>query len=230
MRKKVRGLILVFFLGIACMAHWEGRVSAMADPQSANSPQLLKFLTDQNIWGPDAVEVFAYLDRWKSEGEATIEIFADRVVSGNKFETAAQGKERAARLSQAMKRPGARLAPELAAAFKAGLAKKTPPSEIESARFLEDDSYRLTWRREGAEFLKRDLTMRAVTSAYGAPEKTSTEVVQARGDRRPAVLTISEYDGGKIKFIQSDLSPDPSLIDRVILDVRAAAAVALASH
>jgi len=52
MRKTVRGVILVFFLGIACMAHWEGRVSAMADPQSANSPQLLKFLTDQNGgWG-----------------------------------------------------------------------------------------------------------------------------------------------------------------------------------
>ena len=230
MRKTIRGFTLLFLLGIAGLLHWEGKVSAMSEPQAKNSAQLLKFLADQNIWGPDAGGVFAYLDRWKTEGEATIEIFPDRIVGGNKFETAAQGEERAGHLSLAMKRPAARLAPELSAAFKAGLAKKTPPSGIESARFLEDDSYRLTWKREGAEVLRKDLTMRAVSSSYGPPEKTRTEVVQSRGDRRPAVLTISEYDGGKIKFVQSDLSPDPSLIDRVILDVPAAAAVALASH
>jgi hypothetical protein len=95
---------------------------------------------------------------------------------------------------------------------------------------MEDDSYRLQWKREGAEFLKKQLTMRAVVAAYGAPEKTSTEVVHARGDRRPAVLTISEYAGGMLKFVQSDLSADPSVVDRVVLDVNAAAARVLASH
>jgi len=229
MRKIIRGLTLLFLFG-ASLSHEEGRLSAMTDPQRSNSSQLLKFLTDQNVWGPDAAEVFAYLDRWKSEGETSIQIFSDRVVGGTKFETPAQGEERAARMSLAMKRPAAKLAPEIGAAFKAQLAKKALPPVIQSARFLEDDSYRLMWKREGAEFLKKDLTLRAVSAAYGPPEKTTTEVVQARGDRRPAVLTISEYDGGKIKFVQSDLSPDPNVIDRAILDVPAAAAIALISH
>jgi len=229
MHKSIRTLCFLMVLSIAALPPWEG-ASAMPDPQTSGSSQLLKFLTDQNIWGPDAPQAFAYLDRWKSEGESFILIFPDRVVGASKFETPEQAKERAERMSQAMKRPAAKLSPELAAAFKAALAKKIPSLLMESASFLEDDSFRLIMKREGAEFLKQGLTMSAVSAAYGPPEKTSTEVVQARGDRRPAVLTISQYEGGKIKFVQSDLSPDPSVVDRVILDVSASAAVVLASH
>jgi hypothetical protein len=191
---------------------------------------MLKFLADQNIWGPDATQVFAYLDRWKKEGESSIQVYPDRIVGGTKFETAAQAKERADRISQAIKRPPAKLSPELATSFKAALTRKTLSLQIEFALYLEDDSFRLIAKQPNAEYLKQGLTMSAVSTAYGSPEKTSTEVVHARGDRRPAVLTISEYEGGKIKFVQSDLSPDPNVVDRVILDVSAAAAVALASH
>lgn len=230
MCKSIRLFCLLLVLAIAALPHGEGdNASATPNPQT-NSPQLLKFLSDQNIWGPDAPQVFAYLDRWKSEGESSIQIFADRVVGGAKYETAAQAKEHADRMSQAMKRPAAKLSSELATSYKAALAKKTGAFQIESALYLEDDSFRLIGKREGAQFLKQGLTMSAVSAAYGPPEKTSTEVVQARGDRRPAVLTISEYEGGKIKFVQSDLSPDPNVVDRVVLDVSAAAAVALASH
>ncbi|HYL84003.1 MAG TPA: hypothetical protein VE263_07210 [Candidatus Angelobacter sp.] len=229
MCNSIRPFCLVLVLAIAALPHGEGDASPMPNPQTS-SPQLVKFLSDQNIWGPDAPQVFAYLDRWKSEGESSIQIFSDRVVGSAKYETAAQAKERADRLSQAMKRPAAKLSSEVATSFKAAPGKKTAPFQLESARFLEDDSFRLIARREGAEFLKRGLTMSAVSAAYGPPEKTSTEVVQALGDRRPVVLTISEYDGGKIKFVQSDHSPDPNVVDRVVLDISAAAAVALASH
>ena len=230
MPKATRVFSLLLLAGIAGLLRTERVASAMPDPQTPSSPQLEKFLRDQNIWGPDTAQVFAYLDRWRSEGESSIQIFPDRVVGGTKFETPAQAKEKAERMALAMKRPGAKLAPLFATSYKAMLARKTPPLQVESARFIEDDSYRLQWKREGAEFLKKDLTLRAVTAAYGQPEKTTTEVVQARGDRRPAVLTISEYVGGRIKFVQSDLSPDPNLVDRVILDVPAVAARVLASH
>ena len=229
MRHSLRPFCFLLVLAMAALPYGAGDASAMPNPQSS-SPQLLKFLSDQNIWGPDAPQVFAYLDRWKSEGESTIQIFSDRVVGGNKFETTAQGKEHADRMSQGMKRPAARLSSELAASFKAALARKAPALQVESALYLEDDSYRLIAKQANAEYLKKGLTMSAVSAAYGKPEKTSTEVVQARGDRRPAILTISEYEGGKIKFVQSDLSADPATVDRVILDVSAVAAVALASH
>ena len=230
MPKSTRVFSLLLVAGIAGLLRMESVASAMSDPQVPGSAQLEKFLTDQNIWGADAAQVFAYLDRWRSEGESSIEIFSDRVVGETKFETPEQAKVRAERMALVMKHPGAKLSPLFASSYKAVLKKKIPPLQVQSARFMEDDSYRVEWKREGAEFLKKDLAMRAVTAAYGPPEKTTTEVVQARGDRRPAVLTISEYVGGKIKFVQSDLSPDPNLVDRVILDVPTVTALVLASH
>src|SRR6266853_866846 len=185
-------------------------------------------LTDRNIWGEDAFRVFASLDRWK--GEPSILVFTDRVVGGSKFETPEQAREKAAAMARTMGRPFSKLTPEFATSYKEALARKAAALQVESVPFMEDDSYRLQWKREGAEFLKRQLTMRAVVAAYGAPEKTTTEVVHTRGDRRPAVLTISEYAGGMLKFVQSDLSPDPGMVDRVVLDVPAAAARILASR
>ena len=230
MRKATKVLPVLVLAGIAGLFHTEPRASAMPGPEAANSSQLEKVLTDRNIWEEDAFQVFASLDRWRSEGESSILVFTDKVVGGSKFETPEQAREKAAAMARTMNRANVKLSLEFALSYKAALARKTPALQVESARFMEDDSYRLQWKREGAEFLKKQLTMRAVVAAYGAPEKTTTEVVQAIGDRRPAVLTISEYAGGRLKFVQSDLSPDPNVVDRVVLDVPAAAALVLASH
>jgi hypothetical protein len=215
--------------GIAGLFHTQQRASAMPAPQAPNSDQLRKFLVDRNIWGEDALQIFASLDAWKSEGESSILIYTDKVVGGSKFESAEPAQQKAAAATRAMSRVNLRLAPEFASAYKSAGMKKAAV-QVEAVRFMEDDSYRLQWKQEGAEFLKKQLMIKAVVAAYGAPEKTETVAVQARGDRRPAVLTISEYAGGSIKFVQSDLSPDPNAVDRVVLDVPAAAAVALASH
>jgi hypothetical protein len=229
MRKATKVLPVLVLAGVAALFHTEPRASAMPDPEAANSAQLEKFLTDRNIWEENAFQVFASLDRWRSEGESSILIFTDKVVGGSKFDTAEQAREKAAAMTRTMNRAKVKLSPGFALSYKAALARKTPALQVESARFMEDDSYRLQWKREGAGFLKKQLTMRAVVAAYGAPEKITTEVVQALGDRRPAVLTISEYAGGRLKFVQSDLSPDPNLVDRVLLDVPAAAELVLAS-
>jgi hypothetical protein len=76
-------------------------------------------------------------------------------------------------------------------------------------------------RREGGEFLRPGIEMRAIVTRYGKPEKTTTEVVHARGDRRPAVLTLHSYGGGAIKFVQSDLAPSVGTVDRVAVEVDA---------
>jgi hypothetical protein len=228
MCKATKVFSVLVLAGIAGLFHTEPRASAMPGPQAANSSQLQKFLTDPTIWGEDAFQVFASLDLWK--GETSILVYTDKVVSGSKFGTPEQARQKAAAMARTMNRVNFKLSPEFASSYKSALARKTPASQVESIRFMEDDSYRLEWKREGAEYLKKQLTLRAVVAAYGAPEKTTTEVVQALGDRRPAVLTISEYAGGRLKFVQSDLSPDPGVIDRVVLDVPAAAALVLASH
>ncbi len=230
MRKATKVFSVLVLAGIAGLFHTEPRASAMPGPQAANSGQFEKFLTDRNIWGEDAFRVFASLDLWKGEGESSILVFTDKVVGGSKFETPAQAREKAAAMARTMNRVNFKLSPEFASFYKSALARKTPALQAESIRFMEDDSYRLEWKQLGGEFLKKQLTLGAVVAAYGAPEKTTTEVVQALGDRRPAVLTISEYAAGRIKFVQSDLSADPGVIDRVVLDVPAAAALVLASH
>ena len=216
--------------GVAVLLRSEPRAFAMPSPQAVNPSQFDKLLTDRNIWGEDAFQVFASLDRWRAEGESSILIFTDKVVGGSKFETPEQAREKAVGMARTMNRANSKLTPDFATSYKTALARKTTALQAVSVRFMEDDSYRLQWNREGAEFLKKQLTMRSVVAVYGAPEKTTTEVVQARGDRRPAILTISEYAGGMLKFVQSDLSPDPNIIDRVVLDVPAAAARVLASH
>jgi hypothetical protein len=228
MAKAAKASFSLVLAAIAVLLSVESLVSAMPGPQAANSSQFEKLLTDRNIWGEDAFRVFASLDRWK--GEPSILLFTDRVVGGSKFETPEQAREKAAAMARTMNRPFSKLTPEFATSYKEALTRKAAALRVESVPFMEDDSYRLEWKREGAEFLKRQLTMRAVVAAYGAPEKTTTEVVHARGDRRPAVLTISEYAGGMLKFVQSDLSPDPGMVDRVVLDVPAAAARILASR
>lgn len=230
MRKATKVFSVLVLAGIACLSRTEPRAFAMPGPQAFNASQFDKFLTDRNIWGEDAFRVFASLDLWRAEGESSILIFTDRVVGGSKFETPELAREKAAGMARTMNRTNSKLTPYFANSYKAALARKTSALQVESVRFMEDDSYRLQWKSEGVEFLKKQLTMRSVVAAYGAPEKTTTEVVQARGDRRPAVLTISEYASGTVKFVQSDLSPDPNIVDRVVLDVPAAAARILASH
>ena len=228
MNKAPKMLFVLVLAGIAGLFHTEPQASAMLDSQAANSGQLEKFLTDRNIWGEDAFRVFASLDLWKAQGESSILVFTDKVVGGSKFETPEQAREKAAVMSRTMNHVKFKLSPEFASSYKSALDRKTPALQVESIRFMEDDSYRVQWKREGAEFLKKQVTIQAVVAAYGAPEKTTAEAVQALGDRRPAILTTSEYAGGKIKFVQSDLASAPNVVDRVVLDVPASAALVMA--
>jgi hypothetical protein len=223
MRFTVLAVSALILGGIGFLVTTPGESGApiMRDPQAVGqTPQLEKILKDRNIWGDDAIQMLASIDRWKDAGETSILVYADRVVGGTKWETAERAREMASRVSQAMQRPRAKLSPGFLTAYQGVLERRIPRGHVQSTRFMEDDSFRVQWSREGAVFLKQ-LTLRAVTDAYGPPEKIVTEVVHARGERRPAVLTISEYAKGAVKFVQSDLAPDPSAVDRVILDVAA---------
>jgi hypothetical protein len=184
--------------------------------------QVQKMLTDQQLWGPDAFALFANLQRWKS-AETAIVIFPDRVVGGNKYESAAAAAQNLSRLTAAAKGAPPKLRPEYQAAYRQSLPR-TAAFKFRVEPFLEDDSYHLMAQREGGQFLKPGVPIRAVIDRYGKPEQTTTEVVNAQGDRRPAVLTVNWYAGGSIKFVQSDLSPNTETVDRVVLDLNAVTA------
>ncbi len=219
--KLVTGILLLGALVSAgCLISSLGGRPAWAQAEA----RLARILTDDRVWGEDAFAVFGSLDRWKSLGETSIVIYPDRVASGTASEMADPARQSATRMAAAMQLPRGRLRPEFAARYGAALAARAPALKAASARFLEDDMFRVVWERDGGEFLKKGLTVRAVLDAYGKPERTTTEVVHSRGDRRPAVLTLHHYANGAVKFVESDLASTPGLVDRVILDVGAAVA------
>lgn len=229
--KRFVSFVFVFplFFNLALVvrsSHLEPRVTPLKEPQASapNASVVERILTDPRLWAEDGFALFASLDRWSNAGETSVLIYPDRVVGGTRFETLEDAQQRAKQIAAAMQRPGAKLRPLFAAHYQFALPKKAQPLEIEAARFLEDDSFRVIWRRKDGHYLQKDLMMRAVLDAYGPAQKTTTEVVQSRGERRPTVLTLHHYANDAINFVESDWSPSPGLVDRVVVDVRTLAA------
>jgi len=186
-------------------------------PEAAevSNPILAKVITDRDLWGDDGLAAIAAIGLWQRLGQEVIVVYPDQVVSGSPFASADEAGKAASGLQAEMAKP-------LPAAAKEAAARVSR-FRAEPVRLLEDGSFRLGWRGEGAVFLKPDVPMSSVLARYGKPEKTTTVVVHAEGERRPAILTIHEYDGGAVKFAESDLSPTPGTVDRVYLDTRAVA-------
>lgn len=200
-------------------------------PAGAQPPTLLaRVLTDPKLWGEDAFAVFGSLDRWQAAGETLISVYPDRVVSGSKADTPDAARPRLGQMTAAMQRPRPALLPAFVAPYAAAVAARAPGFRAEVQPLLEDESVRLVWLRPGGEFLRRGVTIRSVIDTYGKPEKTTTEVVHGRGERRPAVLTLHHYATGAVMFVESDLAPTLGVVDRVVLDVRAATALIFATN
>ena len=196
----------------------------------AQPPALLgRILTDSKLWGEDAFALFASLDRWGAAGETQILVYPDRVVSGSKSDTPDPARQRLGQMSAAMLQARPALRPPFASAYATALATRAPGFRAEVQRLLEDESFRVVWTRADAQFLRQGTTVQSVIAAYGKPERTTTEVVHGRGERRPAVLTLHHYANGTVVFVESDLAPTPGLVDRVVLDVRAASALIFAT-
>jgi hypothetical protein len=222
--KRFASFVIVFplffnFTNISTSSYLEPRMIPLNQPQASPNTSVLEgMLTDSHLWGEDGFALFASLDRWSNAGETSVLIYPDRVIGGTRFETLEDARQRASQIAAAIQRPGAKLRPQFAAHYRLALAKRPLPLEIEAARFLEDDSFRVIWQRKDAHYLQKDLTMHAILNSYGSPQKTTTEVVQSRGERRPAVLTIHHYANGAINFVESDCSPNPGLVDRAVVD------------
>lgn len=191
---------------------------------TANAALLEKILTDRELWEDDAFAVFGSLDRWKNAGVTSIIIYPEKVAAGTKSETLESAKQSLTRTVERMKPRQPRLRSKFDAVYHEAVATKAPNLKAEVIRFLEDDSFRVVWRREGGEFLKKGVKVSAVFDAYGKPQRTTTQVVHSRGDRRPAVLTLYHYANDAIRVVESDLGPTPGVVDRVVVNVAAAAA------
>jgi hypothetical protein len=85
----------------------------------------------------------------------------------------------------------------------------------------EDGTRRLALRRDNPTFLRTGIKLAVIEERYGKPQRVFTEIVESQGERRPAVLTVYEYDGGAVRFASSDFSRFPGSVDRVFLDLAA---------
>ena len=179
-------------------------------------------LTDRQLWGEDALAILANLQNWSDAGETSIQIFSDRVVSSSKYDSLPAAQQISARLSSFLKRPP-KLRAEYQGAYQASFARAAA-FRISGQKLLEDDAFHVVLQREGGDFLKPGIPIRSILDRFGQPEKQTSEVIQADGDRRPVVLTVYWYADGAVKFAQSDLSPAPNTVDRVIVDVTRVAA------
>jgi len=181
-----------------------------------------KILVGQTLWGEDAFAAFGFLDRWKELGVSSVIVFSDRLASGTPLESATEAQRRAKLTVSAMRRPTSQLRPTFAAGYGAAISKRARALKVETSQFLEDRSYRVVLMGREGEFLKKDLKLQTVIDAYGAPEKTTTEVIHFRGERRPAILTHYHYANSAVQFVELDLAPTPGLVNRVVIDVAAA--------
>ncbi len=189
--------------------------------EAATTP-LQTMLTDPELWGDNGIATIAAIGYWGRLGETTITIYSDKAVGGTSFSSQDDAQQSATHLSELMKRA----LPRLRAAggvFAKALQAHVPTLRPEPIQLIEDDSVRVGWKGDDGTFLKKNVKMRAVIARYGKPEKITSELVNAKGDRRPAMLTVHEYANGTVKFIQTDQSFTPDAVDRVVINAGAAA-------
>jgi hypothetical protein len=188
---------------------------ALAQP----SP-LTKILTTRSLWGKDYSEALAFLRAWPRINERSVAIFPNQVVGNTPYDTPEEAKRAAEALAEALKAPP----PKPNFAFESLLKEalnRPPPFQPQVIPRFEDDSARVALTGPGLQFLAPSLSIQQIERLIGMPEKTYTQLIQGKGDRRPILLTLRSYAGGAILFVESDLSSRPGLLDRVILDVDA---------
>lgn len=181
-----------------------------------------QILSDRSLWGKDFPTVLAFLGSWSTVNEPNVFVFPNRVVGSTQYKTRDAAQQAAARLSEAMKATRARPKAEFADLLRGVPAQAPPQLRVEVIRFLpDDDFFHVAWSNPSLQFLAPNLSVATVRDRLGPPEKTTQELVQNETERRPVVLTLHDYAGGAIVFAESDWSPQPGSVDRVIIDVRA---------
>jgi hypothetical protein len=173
-------------------------------------------LADKEVWGKGFGMVVASLPAWAAGGVDKVLVFPEQVVGATAFKTDADAAAARAKLAE-VKVPK-EYAPRAAAAtaHQVADAPALKPQVLKS--FADDGSIRLAWRGgEGARFLADGLTIAAVRQKFGKAGKVQTVAISSERDSRPLVLTFHEYADGAVAFVESDATPTPGLVNRVVL-------------
>jgi hypothetical protein len=226
--KRTSIVVLAICLGIAAYstgvtATGEGaRKNATWRSATNQTTAVTQVLAKAGIWGKDFPSVLAFLESWNRVNEQKIYVFPDRVVGGTRYEKREAAQAAAARLSEAMKATRSKPKPQAADLLRGVPAQAESQLRVEVIQFLpDDDYYHVAWVNPSMRLLTPNVSVASIRNALGAPEKSRVELIQNETERRPVVLTLHSYANGAVVFAESDWSPLPGTVDRVILDVRA---------
>jgi hypothetical protein len=160
---------------------------------------LARMLRDPNLFGPDARAVLESLPAFDAAGEKEIAIL-DRRVAG---ETRYRDRDDAARAATAAR-------------------EMRSPVPLSPIVFPDDRTIRLGSADAEVRYLATPATLENVERTYGPAERVTTEQLLDGTMRRPIELTLHRFAHGALVIATSNLRPDPSDVDRVFLDVKAA--------
>ena len=183
--------------------------------------KIREILSDSTLWGDDFPALLANIRSWRRSGETRIEIFQNEAVGATPQANIRLALSAAARLHFLMKE-----SPRFRTNFEAVLKRRAADvndSVVPSAQTSRDDIW---WRvvmvkkSSAAQtlYLAPGLTMAKVQERSGPPESVTTRLIDSGDERRPLILKLYNYAQGSIAFAESNISPTPGTVDRVILD------------
>jgi hypothetical protein len=182
--------------------------TAAAQSAAEATPVLAKVINDRELFGDDGIAAIRAASAWRGAVKRFVIVEPAQVVADQPVAEvdAAAVSDLQSRTTQASAgAPAAR-----ASTFRAVVV------------FMpEDGTRRLALRRDNPTFLKTGIKLAVIEQRYGKPQRVFTEIMESQGERRPAILTIYEYDGGAVRFASSDFSRFPGSVDRVFLDLAA---------
>jgi hypothetical protein len=225
--KKFAALTLFLFVTGAARFQEQQKM----DPEKQKE-EIIKIFKAEVLWGKGMPAALARLPSWAATEvkQEKVAIFPNMIVGTRPLKSTDEAKTDIKQLENAMQLKPGKLRPESQLILQNQLGAPPPPYHAEVHISRDDQKPRLAWVGKDVQFLKEGLSLAVVQEQLGKPMKVTREVIQTDGDRRPVTLTLHHYAGGAVTFAESDLSPQPGIVDRVILDVSAVRAALFSSE
>jgi hypothetical protein len=238
MKLMILGCVIAITLfetsGDLTRAHSEFEFKPIAHAESMSlvqtqDEQIVKILTNKALWRDDFPSLLRVMKSLNVSGETKISVLSNEAYGERKFvflealvkevgtvhslinDSAALKPDVLAKLNEVWNQP-------LDAVTVAG----QPGGDDGTLRVsLTSTKVRTSNMIPKPEFLATGLTLSTIKQQTGEPEKVTTQIIDSGEDeRRPVILTLYHYAGDAIIFAVSDMSPNPEIIDRAILDTQ----------
>lgn len=207
-------IVVLAFVGSRGLAQTSEKEGAQ---QISSKNVLAAIIKNRELFGRDFPTALASLPAWKRFGERKITVFPGQVAGSTPYRKPKEVEQLTPKLSEYLKTYGLRSAAESTDLLKGISVQQLQVKTV--SKFPDDDSVRIVLTNSSVEFLNPKLTVAAVIERIGKPEKIVRQLIQTEKERRPIVLTVYSYADNAIAFAESDISPRPGSVDRVILDV-----------